>query len=249
MESMKHTIAELSEHFNSKMAEFQKQLQTSSASVTSPASTIATQFSTFRSFVLTALEGLQKQLDVLSRKQDEFEMRSRKKILLIHGVQESKNEKMSQVVTKIISENLDIPLKEDDISHCHRLGHSRSDKPRAVLVKFKDFSLRNKIWYSKSGLKNSGITLSEFLTKERHSTFVAARQRLGVSKCWTKDGYVVVVGADGSQSRILTVGELNAISPLPHDAPLSTSSAPLVSSGPSNTGKVSNIRTKRAIKK
>ncbi|CAH0719360.1 unnamed protein product, partial [Brenthis ino] len=216
MESMKHTIAELSEHFNSKMAEFQKQLQTSSASATSPASTIATQFSTFRSFVLTALEGLQKQLDVLSRKQDEFEMRSRKKILLIHGVQER---------------------------------HSRSDKPRAVLVKFKDFSLRNKIWYSKSGLKNSGITLSEFLTKERHSTFVAARQRLGVSKCWTKDGYVVVVGADGSQSRILTVGELNAISPLPHDAPLSTSSAPPVSSGPSNTGKVSNIRTKRAIKK
>ncbi|CAH0718151.1 unnamed protein product, partial [Brenthis ino] len=139
MESMKHTIAELSEHFNSKMAEFQKQLQTSSASATSPASTIATQFSTFRSFVLTALEGLQKQLDVLSRKQDEFEMRSRKKILLIHGVQESKNEKMSQVVTKIISENLDIPLKEDDISHCHRLGHSRSDKPRAVLVKFKNF--------------------------------------------------------------------------------------------------------------
>lgn len=249
---MKQTIAELSEHFNSRMAEFQKNLQASAATPTSPPSNIAAQFGAFRSFVLAALEGLQLQLDILTRKQDEMEMRSRKKILLIHGIQENKNEKISSVVSKVLSEHINIPgINEDSICRCHRLGYSNSEKTRAVLVKFHDLSLKNKIWYAKSRLKNTGITLSEFLTKDRHNMFVAARQRYGISKCWTKDGNVMVTAPDGSIKCIHTMAELNALTSSSADINYSSNTA-TASSNPNavaKDNKVNNIRSKRIIKK
>ncbi|CAH2061670.1 unnamed protein product, partial [Iphiclides podalirius] len=90
MESIKKSVADLTEHFNLKMAEFQKDLK-SAIPATSPTSNINHQFNSFRAFVLTALENLQLQVELLSRQNDEIEMRSRRKILLVHGVAEAYN--------------------------------------------------------------------------------------------------------------------------------------------------------------
>ncbi|XP_048478041.1 uncharacterized protein LOC125488740 [Plutella xylostella] len=87
------------------------------------------------------------------------------------------------------------------------------DKPRPILVKFKDLALRNTVWYSKAKMKGSGVTLSEFLTKPRHEAFMAARERVGVKQCWTRDGCVVVLGADGKQHRVVTLAELDQVCP------------------------------------
>ncbi|CAG9125633.1 unnamed protein product [Plutella xylostella] len=90
---------------------------------------------------------------------------------------------------------------------------TREDHMKLKVQGTEDHSTRTKVWFSKAKLKGSGYTLSEFLTKTRHDVFMAARQRVGVARCWTRDGCVVVQGADGKQSRVVTLAELNQVCP------------------------------------
>ena len=211
MDSIKHSIDELTQHFNLQMAEFQKSLINVN-NTASPTTNITAQFNTFRSFVLNALEGLQLQVQLLTKQYDNMEMRSRRKILLVHGVAEERNEDTASQVIQVLANHLKVSdFCADDISRCQRLGKISSGKSRPILVKFRDQSLRNQLWYSKSSLKSTGITLSEFLTKARHETFMIARQRFGISKCWTKDGFVIVIGPDGKRHTIVLSAELDRI--------------------------------------
>ncbi|CAH2066661.1 unnamed protein product, partial [Iphiclides podalirius] len=117
------------------MDEFQKEVRTSIPAA-SPSSNINAQFSAFRTFVLSALENLQLQLQLLSRQQDEMEVRMRRKMLLLHGVPEVRDENPLQCIT---------------------------------------------------------------------------RNRFGVSRCWTRDGSIVILGRDGTRHRVVSVAEVNVI--------------------------------------
>ena len=88
--------------------------------------------------------------------------------------------------------------------------HSNSDNVHSKDVKFKDYSL-NQVWSSKTKSKGIEVTMLEFLTKRRHKTFLAARQRVGVTKCWTRDGVTIVVIADGTKNRVTSQAKLNII--------------------------------------
>ncbi|CAH2228359.1 jg22404 [Pararge aegeria aegeria] len=107
MEALKRSLNEINDHFNARMAEFQKELK-GAIPATSPTSNINSQFGAFRSFVLTALENLQLQVELLARQQDEIEMRPRKKILLVHGVAESDKDEPSALVCKFLSGHLKV---------------------------------------------------------------------------------------------------------------------------------------------
>ncbi|KAF9811198.1 hypothetical protein SFRURICE_002567 [Spodoptera frugiperda] len=74
-----------------------------------------------------------------------------------------------------------------------------------------DVDTRDKVWYNKTKLKGTGITISEFLTKTRHQVFMAARNKFGVANCWTKAGHIYVLGPDGVRHRIASLTELRAI--------------------------------------
>ena len=75
MDSIKQSINDLALHFSTTMAEFQKNLSTA-IPATSPTSNLAAQFSSFRTFILSALENLQLQVKYLSEQQDRLEMGS-----------------------------------------------------------------------------------------------------------------------------------------------------------------------------
>lgn len=246
MESIKHSMVELTQHFNSKMEEFQKNLN-SSSNTTSPTASIAAQFNAFRSFMLNALEGLQLQVQLLTKQCDNIEMRSRRKILLLHGVSEEKKEDTASQAIMVLSKHLKMPdICTDDISRCQRLGKSTIGKPRPILVKFRDQLLRNQIWYSKTSLKGTGVTLSEFLTKTRHETFMAARQRFGISKCWTKDGCIIIVGPDGTRHSVVMCSDLDHITNTP-EVHLKESSSAGTTQPLAKAKQV--LRTRKALKK
>ena len=251
MDSIKQSIDDLALHFNTTMGEFQKNLSTA-IPATSPTSNLAAQFSSFRTFILSSLENLQLQVKCLSEQQDRLEMLSRKKILLVHGLKETKSEDITKEIVESLSHHLHMPdLNIVDISRCHRIGSSKGDKHRAVLIKFKQLSVRNQVWYAKTKLKGSGITLSEFLTKTRHDAFMAARHRVGLSNCWTKDGVVFVIGPDGSRHRISSRLELNSIPSL-SDVHLPTAgpvAADVVIPKPRTAPTMLANRPKRCIKK
>lgn len=246
MEAMKNTLEELTVHFNTRMLDFQKQLNGSGAPSTSPTSSLQIQFSSFRTFVMTALENLQLQVELLSKQFDALEMRSRQKFLLLHGVPEIPNEDISECVSKQLTDHLKIPhISVTSFSRCHRMGHPNASRPRTILLKFKDKALRDKVWSTKTNLKGSGFTLSEFLTQPRHKTFLAARQRFGVTKCWTKNGIIIVRSDDGLKHHVTTMTELNSIQKsVCENSVLPSNSSTMLKSSKNNI-----TRPKRIIKK
>ncbi|XP_059045465.1 uncharacterized protein LOC131841204 [Achroia grisella] len=216
MDALQSNFFSMMEELNGKMTAFQNDLQkvNTTPSTVSPytVATLAADFAVFQSFVTSTFCSFQQQLELIGRQMDHFEMRSRRKILLLHGVRESSGNNTSQDVVKVIGEKLKIPgFSEANISRCHRLGRSFGAKPRPILVKFPDLTLRNSVWFAKTALKDSGITISEFLTKGRHEAFMTARRHFGVKKCWTRDGCVIVAGDDGTKNRVTTITDVNKL--------------------------------------
>ncbi|KAJ2944171.1 hypothetical protein O0L34_g5176 [Tuta absoluta] len=204
MEEVKMSLENLSKLFTAQMARYESRTQVSD---------IPADYAEFKSFVVTALDSLYQQIDLLASEVDQLEMRSRRKMLLIHGVQESAHQDSVSEVMDLCKTSLGLAhITPADISRTHRLGRVINSKPRPLLVKFTSMEIRSKVWAAKTGLKGSGVTISEFLTKRRHEVFMAAREQFGISKSWTRDGTIVVLTKDGSKCHITTMKELEKIS-------------------------------------
>ncbi|KAM3963523.1 uncharacterized protein ACR2FA_002454 [Aphomia sociella] len=247
MESIQLSLEQIKESFNCKMAAFQNELHKAS---TAPLTlnSLASDFNLFKNFITTTLSNLQVQIDFVAKQQDQLEMRTRRKMLLLHGVEEGSNDSTSDVV-KIFSDKLRVPeLSIDSISRSHRMGRLTSGKPRPILIKFRDAVLRDRVWFTKTALKNSGVTLTEFLNKGRHDAFLAARKHFGVAKCWTRDGVVVVGGLDGRRHRVTSVAEVTR---LIDTLPVAVDSVPtsVHPNAPKVADAVGTSRSKRITKK
>lgn len=211
--SLKASVDEMKMDFNNRMAAFEAQLQ-KSGGTSSGTSSLATDFAAFRTFVTQALCLLQQQVESLAHTVDSMEMQRRRKILLVHGVAEMQDENTEQLVTDTVKQRLQIAdFSINGIQRCHRMGRpSSTKKPRPILLKLRDISTRDTVWFNKTKLKGSGVTLSEFLTKARHEVFMAAREKFGVTNCWTRDGNVFVL-CSGNRHRVSSHKELSLISP------------------------------------
>lgn len=239
MESLKQSVSDLGTLFSKKIAQFEKDYKLDTPATAATITSLAEEFAAFKAFILDAFGCLQRQVELLSRETDALEMRSRRKMLLIHGVPEAKSEDPPGQVLHVVSTNLHLSeLSKDDIGRCLRLGKPGGEKPRPILVKFRDSAVRDSVWHAKTKLKGSGVTVSEFLTRTRHALFMAVRARVGVAKCWTRDGTVYILGPDGLKRRISSVAELGEdyVTPSPDAAALSD-------------GKASKVRRRAAPKK
>ena len=222
-----HVISELFK----KMGDFEERLRNATAPLPAAASTasldlstLSREFADFKILVWQALCKLKAQTDLLARGHERHETFLRRKILLFHGIAETRDEKVSEVVLNTITNKMQLPdYTLGDLQACHRLGHTNSSRPRSILVRFRDLEQRRLVWDSKTSLKDSGVILSEFLTKTRHDVFMAARKRFGISSCWTTDGRIVILLPDKTRKKIEALSELqdliaaypNAKGPLP----------------------------------
>ncbi|CAH2102563.1 unnamed protein product [Euphydryas editha] len=210
MESLKTTLSTMAETFHTRMNEFQQDLQRTSSPVTT--TSLAADFNEFKKFIISALTTLQSQVELLSRVMDRQEMNTRRKMLLFHGVPEDKSEDVSARITSLVAENLNLAnFSSASIRSSYRLGRSSGKKPRPIVIKFNDLAVRDKVWFAKTKLKGTGVTQSEFLTKPRHDAFLAARERFGVNKCWTRDGYIHIMAPDGLRYRAEWLPDLDEI--------------------------------------
>ncbi|CAG9790392.1 unnamed protein product [Diatraea saccharalis] len=151
-------------------------------------------------------------------------MNGRRKVLMIHGIPEDTSQLMSRVVLdKLKADGFTI----GDIKDSYRLRQSSNhNKPRPIIAKFQLNSTRNRIWSSKSKLKNTGITLSEYLTHSRRTVFMAAREKYGINRCWTRDGVIPVLGLNNTRHRITYMEELHSIDSEPANSVASLKTAP-----------------------
>lgn len=208
MDAIQESLIQLQNLFTQRMDVYQSELQ--DAAPTASIANLSSEFSAFRKFIMTSLQNLQDQVSLIAHQTDNMEMRSRRKILLIHGLPEGKKEDTSAVAVKVVVDKLKISgFSIDDVSRCHRMGRISKDRPRPILLKLHELAVKNKMWYAKKNLKGTGVTLSEFLTKARHDTFMAARQKFGISKCWTHEGVIYYLGDNGVRRRAVYLADLD----------------------------------------
>ena len=210
---MAASLEDLEQLFNSRMADYESKLRNVSAG-SEPAPDVAalsSEFAEFKTFVLQALSKFKSQIEMLSLGYDRHETLMRRKVLLFHGVAELPNERLTDVVHKVVTDQMSVPeFKKEWFHVCHRLGSSQG-KTRPILVRLYTSEHRHLLWENKKALKGTGITISEFLTHTRHRTFMDARKHFGVPNCWSVEGRIVIVTPDGTRHKLESPGELRAL--------------------------------------
>ncbi|KAM3956340.1 uncharacterized protein ACR2FA_011544 [Aphomia sociella] len=214
---MYHKLAtsmdELCNSFNSRMTQYEsslKQFAGPSDCTHKDLPALSKDFEDFRGLMWQAIRHIRSQMELLCLGLDRQETASRRKILLFHGVNGS-DENNVEIICDIVSKQLKLQdFSRDDIVACHPLG-SDSSKKRPILVRFRDYIQREKVWKTKTSLRNSGVTISEFLTKSRHAVFLAARSHFGVKSCWTAAGKIVIMLPDKTRRKFETMSDLRPL--------------------------------------
>ena len=120
---------------------------------------------------ITTLENKQSAIQMenyqLREKLIKIESQSRRDNLLMDGIPESAGETWDdcrEKVYKILEDKMKIDnARGIMISRCHRLGPKRAEgaRPRTIIFKLHWYGDREKIWSSKSNLKDTNVFLSE----------------------------------------------------------------------------------------
>ncbi|KAG7306972.1 hypothetical protein JYU34_002213 [Plutella xylostella] len=192
---------------------------------------LAADFRTFKECILQTLNLLKTQIAAVTQVSDDLDNQGRRKFLLFRGVCESTDEDVSKVVSSMCVQKLGLSdFTASDIKKCFRLNSassaSKTDRPRPILVRFRDASTRAQVWGKKKSLKATPVSICEFLTARRRDMFLEARRRFGMKNCWTQDGNVFVKPPDGGNKiRINSRQDLDAI-PAPMQAPADMASRP-----------------------
>ncbi|CAH2034505.1 unnamed protein product, partial [Iphiclides podalirius] len=103
MEDVKSALKNMSEKFTAQMARFEARQESNTP--------LAAEFQEFKSFVLTALSTLHCQIEMVVQDVEQQEIRSRRKMLLLHGLQEVKGENLEVAVVKLAKDKLSVSVE------------------------------------------------------------------------------------------------------------------------------------------
>lgn len=152
---------------------------------------------------------------------DNLEQNSRRNSLRISGLKENTDESLLDTTLKFFNETMKItpPIVSNNIERIHRIGTSNgkqpNNKPRTVLVKFNNYSARQKIFSQRSQLRKNErgaeIYINEDLTKARSNLLWHARKEKRdrkINDCWTFDGNLMIKTKVNKILRINNIHEL-----------------------------------------
>jgi hypothetical protein len=171
------------------------------------------QLSTMR----TDQEQLTRTISHLEEKLDEHEQYSRRNCLLIHGLPEKTKEDTNETAINTIKTHLNLTVTDEDIDRSHRLGKKRkpdatNDKQsRPIIVKFTRYAVRSRVFKAKSGLKGTGVVITENLTAKRMQLLERVKNDDQVATAWTTDGRVQCITFDDKFMNIKCPGDLNGL--------------------------------------
>ena len=155
----------------------------------------------------------------LEVKVDDLEQYGRRNALRIqNNWPEEEGEDTDQIVRQMCTDLLDVQLQAGDIGRSHRVGRKDRtyDRPRAIIVKFPTYRIREKVFRSRKKLKDAGdegkhIRINEDLTAKRSSLSYRARQLKRnklIQDTWTQDGRVLVKDNEGRIGSVSSEEEL-----------------------------------------
>jgi len=210
---LNNKLEAVSAGFISKMQEFQNKLNDHKCSESCDERNmqkLILEFTEFRENITQVISDITKSIQQLFERNDELEAYSRKTCLVLHGVDEEKDENVEEKVLEFINKKVCVPNYTCEIRHinnCHRLGPMKkvdSRYKRPIIVKFISYLDRKKIWGNKKSLKGTGYLITESLTKVRMELYKQVKELCGAKNCYTNNGVVVAVLPDGRKKYIKT---------------------------------------------
>lgn len=122
---------------------------------------------------------------------DASEQYSRRNCVLLHGVKEEKDESTDDVSIRTIQQHLGVKIESYEIDRSHRIGAPRTGgKHRPIIVKFARYNVRSSVFRVKKKFKDTGILLTDSLTRKRVQILNEAREKYGNTNVWTMDGEI-----------------------------------------------------------
>ena len=118
---------------------------------------------------VSTLEG---RVETLEKESDDQEQYSRRNCILVHGLEENKDEITDDLVASSIKDKIDIDLSVNDIDRSHQIGKPNQRKKRTIIVKCVRYNDRRKVFSNKKKLKDPGISITESL---KHVTSMGLR--------------------------------------------------------------------------
>lgn len=124
---------------------------------------------------------------------DNLEQSARSLNLRIFGLPVKDGENVRSEVLNLFIENLKLKINEHDIEKCYRvLPKIVSDKPPAVLVRFKSDEARLTVLRARKLFKSSVYSVKEDLTKMRLDIFNSAVRRFSRRNAWVLNGNIYI---------------------------------------------------------
>lgn len=155
--------------------------------------------STFKTLTQN-IDELKKENEQLRADIDALEQYSRRELIRVSGVVETRGENTTTIVSDIVK-SIDPDLVDGDIIRSHRVGNPnrRSPHPRQIIVRLRDTATKRRILKASKHLKHSEnfarVNLNEDLTKRRNTLAYRARQLKNknyISQTWTVDGKIFI---------------------------------------------------------
>lgn len=134
-------------------------------------------------------------VDNLSFKLDDLEQYGRRSSLRLFNVPADPDLSCDEIVVNTVRNMLKVQISVDDIERAHRLGKPNTYGNCPIIVKFKSYQTKARVYSAKSQLKGNRekIFLTEDLTKMNHSIVVRLlelRSANQIHAFWTQDGKI-----------------------------------------------------------
>lgn len=127
----------------------------------------------------------------MEQKVDNMEQQLKNTNIRLIGIKESHGEDVLTQVKNIIDKRLNIPVS-DEIVSAHRVGKKNGDKPRHIVVSFKEKNFKNAVYGKKKLLKGTSIVIKEDLSHGRWKLVKESSELYGYKNVWTFNGAVFV---------------------------------------------------------
>ena len=99
------------------------------------------------------VNSLKERVKSLEKVSDDHEQYSRRNCLLIHRIEEEKDEDTDEVVGNMLQDKLELEISKKDIDRSHRIGKPSPRKKRPIIVKFVWYNDRHKAYSNKKKIK------------------------------------------------------------------------------------------------
>ena len=121
----------------------------------------------------------------------------------MHGIAETNDENMDDLVLKTINEKVDVNIAENEIDRSYRIGRTKDgQRPRPIIVKLTEYNTRKKVFASKRKLKGMGVSIAESLTAKLMEQLNKVREEHSFTNVWTTDGRILFKCSNENKSNL-----------------------------------------------